>query len=413
MVTASLGTIAAQDDEIVLTFANWVSAEEATRDNINLIIDQYEEANPNVTIENVPIPFNLIRTQLLTQSAGGNPPDIAQLSGPWPHELGGFGALLDLNELASDAFLADNYPGGLDAGTYDGALYAVPFGMSPHGLWWNKQLFAEAGLDPEQPPATMEELIEYATILRENLPDDSYPLGLDTSRIDYALTGFWPWILTYGGRPMYDGNYDFNNPEVQKAFEFLDMSVENNWTPQGDSILEARELMANGKIAMKLDGPYLVGIFRSLNSDLEGDAFFDTFGVAPVPVGIEGAEPVTLADIHQLGISSQTEHPEVAWDFIQFLISDERSVREYMVPQGIIPPLISQATDYPDVFDNPISQAYVESIIPSMIGGPYDPQYASSQQFIIEGMQEVSINRLAIEDALNQITNNVEIIYGQ
>jgi multiple sugar transport system substrate-binding protein len=413
LLLSTSAMVAAQDEPITLQFANWASAEESTRENINAVIAAFEADHPNVTIENVAIPYIEMRTQLLTQSAGGNPPDVMQLSGAWAHELGGFGALIDLNTLAEADFLADNYAGGLEAGTYNDALYAIPYGMSPHGLWWNKELFEQAGLDPEQPPQTMEELFEVAAVLRENLPEDVYPLGLDTSRIDYALTGFWPWILTYGGRPMYNGDYNFNTPEVQKAFEFLDMAVANNWTPTGANILEERELMANGRIAMKLDGPYLVGIFRSLNPALEGDAFYDTFGVTTVPVGVEGAAPVTLADIHQLGISTQTQHPELAWEFTRFLAESELSVRDYMVPLGMIPPLQSHVELYPDLFENPISRAYVDGIIESMVGGPYDPQYGASQQFVIEGMQMVSINRSPIEEALNRITTSLSLIYGQ
>ncbi|MFO7369739.1 MAG: extracellular solute-binding protein, partial [Bacteroidales bacterium] len=94
-----------------------------------------------------------MRQQLITMSAGGNPPDVAQLSGPWSQELGPLGVLRDLNEFITPTELADNWEGGLQAGAYDGKLYAIPFGLSPHGLWYNKKLLAQAGI--HSPPKTM------------------------------------------------------------------------------------------------------------------------------------------------------------------------------------------------------------------------------------------------------------------
>jgi len=334
------------------------------------------------------------------------------LNGAWPYELGGMGALLDLNTVASAEYLADNWEGGLQAGTYEGKLYAVPQGMTPHGLWWNKKLFEQAGLDPTQPPKTMDELNAVLKTLKEKLPSDVYAIGVDTTKIDYALTGFWPWILTTGARPMYNGDYDFTKPEVKQAFDWLQMVAKEGYTPLGQQIKEERELMAKDKIVMKLDGPYVVAILRSLNPALEGQAFFDTFAVATVPVGAGGV-PVTLADLHQIGISSQCKHPDIAWKFIEFFSGSDIAVKEYITYMGMIPPLKSAATKYADLLSDPVSQAYLNEILPSMIGGPYDPQYGAASQFVIQAMQEVAVAGAPVDASLQSLTQNLKILYRQ
>ncbi len=406
------GAAESSNGAVTLHFANWVSAEEATRKNIGDVIAAFQQQNPGVTVDNVAIPFDEMHQQLLIETAGGNPPEVMQLNGPWPAELGGLGALADLGKYADQAFLDDNWKGGLEAGTYNNVLYAVPFGLTPHGFWWNKKLFAQAGLDPNSPPATVDDLIQDIKVLKSKLPSDVYPIALDTTKIDYALTEFWPWILTYGGRPMYNGSYDFTTPEVRKAFQFLQTAAQNGWTPVGQQIKDERELMANGKVVMKLDGPYLVGILRSLNPNLAGQAFFDTFGVTTVPLGV-GDTPVTLADIHQLGMSAQAKQPRVAWKLIQFLVSSEISVKEYQVPYGLIPSLKSTVAKYPDLYANPVAQAYIKSVIPSMIGGPYDPQYGAAGQFIIRGMQQVAVGGGDLDQTLKDITSNLQTLYGK
>ena len=402
-----------EEEQIVLRFANWATAEEATRNIFMKAIDEFKETHPNVEIELIALPFDQVRPQLITMSAGGNPPDIVQLNGPWPHELGAMGVLRDLRELASDEYLADNYAGGLDAGVYDGALYAVPIGLTPHGLWWNKKLFEEAGLDPNSPPKTMEELNETMAVLKENLPEDVYPMGIDTSKTDYALTGFWPWMLTEGARPLYDGNYDFTDPATVKSFEWLKMVVDEGYSPVGQAIKEERELLAEGKLVMKIDGPYVSGIMRSLNSDYEGDGLYETFGVTSVPVGDNG-EAVTLADLHQIGISNQCQYPEVAWEFITFFNTNEVALEEYTMTSGLVPALKTQIEKYQDTpyLDNPISQAYINEVIPTMIGGPYDDNYGSASQFIIQAMQEVTIAGAEVEPTLQSLTGNIKTLYG-
>src|SRR3712207_9364838 len=79
------------------------------------------------------------------------------------------------------------YEGGLEAGEYQGKLYAAPLSLTPHAFWYNKDLMQQAGLDPEQPPKTMEELDEQMAQLKSELPQSTYPIGIDTTKIDYAL----------------------------------------------------------------------------------------------------------------------------------------------------------------------------------------------------------------------------------
>jgi len=191
------------------------------------------------------------------------------------------------------------------------------------------------------------------------------------------------------------------------------MIAEEGYTPLGLQIKEERELMAKGKIVMKLDGPYVAGIMRSLNPEFEGDALYETFGLTSVPVGDFG-QPVTLADLHQIGISTQCKYPEIAWEFIEFFNTNDVALEQYTMTSGLVPALKSEIEKYNDTpyLDNPISQAFINEVIPSMIGGPYDATYGSASQFIIQGMQEVAISGVPVETALEDVTANMKILYG-
>ncbi len=400
------------EEEIKLVFANWASAEEATRATLNAVIDEFTKLHPNVTFENLGIPFDQVREQLITMAAGGNSPDVMQLNGNWPFELGSMGALMDLNEIAEPEYLADNYEGGLGIGTYEGKLYAVPYALTSHGFWYNKDIMAAAGV--ESVPTTMDELMDACKKIKDALGAEGvYALGVDTTKIDYSLIGFIPWMWTFGATPLEDG-VNFNTPENKECFEWLREIVVEGYNPLGLQIKDLRTLMAEDKIAFKLDGPYCLGIMRSLNPELEGDAFFDKFGVTTTPMGDNVSSPQILADIHNLGISSQCENKEMAWEFIKFLASSDISITTYLLPMGAVLPLESQNTGpYSESFDNAVMKPFLEEVMPNMKAFPFGPKYTPASAFIINAMQEAVTTDKSIDDILADCEANLKLLYGE
>ena len=399
-------------EEIKLVFANWASAEEATRATLNAVIDEFIKIHPNVKIENLGIPFDQVGRQLITMAAGGNAPDVIQLNGNWPFELGSMGALMDLNEVAEPEYLADNYKGGLEIGTYEGKLYAVPYALTSHGFWYNKDIMAAAGI--ESVPATMDELMDACVKIKDKLGAGGvYALGVDTTKIDYSLIGFIPWMWTFGATPL-EGGVNFNTPENKKCFEWLREIVAKGYNPLGLQIKELRELTAKDKIAFKLDGPYCLGILRSLNTKLEGDAFFDKFGVTTTPKSDKVSSPQILADIHNLGISSQCKNKKMAWEFVKFLTSSDISITKYLLPMGCVLPLKSQNTGaYSKSFENPVMKSFLEEVMPNMKAFPFGPKYGSASQFIINAMQEAATTDKPIDDILANCEASLKLLYGE
>jgi multiple sugar transport system substrate-binding protein len=403
-------TTTTSEEKIKLVFANWASAEEATRETINAVMDEFIKLHPNVTFENLAIPYTMVRDQLITMAAGGNSPDVMQLNGNWPFELGSMGALMDLNEIAEPEYLADNYEGGLAIGTYEGKLYAVPYALTSHGFWYNKDIMVAAGI--KSVPKTMDELMDASKKIKDVLGAEGvYALGIDTTKIDYSLIGFIPWMWTFGATPL-EGGVNFNTPENKKAFEWLREIVKEEYNPVGLQIKDLRELMAKDKVAFKIDGPYCLGIFRSLNPELEGDVFFDKFGVTTTPMG-DVSSPQILADIHNLGISTQCDNKEMAWEFVKFLASSDISITTYLLPMGAVLPLKSKNTEYSSSFDNDVMKPFIEEVMPNMRAFPFGPKYGSASQFIISAMQETVTTDKSIDNILADCEANLKILYGE
>jgi multiple sugar transport system substrate-binding protein len=400
-----------------LKYANWASAESATKTQIDNAIQAFQSAN-NVKINNIPIPFDQMLQQLTTMTNGGNPPDVVELSGNWPYALGGSGALQPLNSFIG-SWRNDAFTNSFEVGTYKGNVYAVPFSISPHGFWYSKDLMTQAGLDATKPPTTMNQLMSMMTTLRSKMPSDAYPIGIDVSKTEYALVGFWPWIWTFGGNPMIDdgkGNVTINwaDDGTVAAFQWLQDLVKNKLTPPDQAIKAERELMANGKIAFKLDGPYLTGILGNTNPALNTvSAVNQHFGVTTTPVGTGQSAPVTAADIHNLGMSAQASNKDLAWKFIQYLTSNKSVLTNYLVTEGVFPHKsdVVPGGPYATLFSDPISLSFINNVIPTMRPPAYGPLFDTAASFVVTALQEIA-GGVPVKARLQQLTSEVKTIYS-
>ena len=411
------GGSTSSSNSTTLKYANWASAESATKTQIDQAIQDFQTQN-NAKINNIAIPFDQMLQQLTTMASGGNPPDVMELSGNWPYALGGGGALQPLNSFIG-SWRNDAFTNSFEVGTYKGNVYAVPFSISPHGFWYSKDLMTKAGLDATKPPTTIDELNTQMAQMRAKLPSDVYPIGIDISKTEYALVGFWPWIWTFGGNPMVDdgkGNVTINwaDDGTVAAFQWLQTAVKNRWTPPDQAIKAERELMANGKLVYKLDGPYLTGILGNTNPALNSvSAVNQHFGVTTTPVGPGQSGPVTCADIHNLGMSTQAANKDLAWKFIQYLTTNKKVLTNYLVTEGVFPHKSDVVTGgpYASLFSDEISKQFINSVIPTMRPPAYGPLYSQAATFVVTALQEIA-GGAAVKPRLTQLTNEVKTVYG-
>ncbi len=404
--------------ETSLNFTNWASAETATRDDIDKALQAFENQN-NVQVNNIGMPFDEVLTQLTTLIDASIALDVMELSGNWPYVLAGKGALANLGPFVPADWYDDAFPDSFVAGTYKEILYAVPFSITPHGFWYNKVLMSRAGLNPARPPRTISELNEAMTVLRARLPSGSYPLALDTSKTEYALTGFWPWIWTFGGAPMVDnGNgevtINWADDGTVAAFQWLQDAVRYKWTPPNLAIKAERGLMAEEAIAFKLDGPYLTGILASLNPAFSTSRQVnETFAVTTTPLGPGVMKPVTCADIHNLGIGSSSINKELAWKLIYFLTTSPAVITTFLIPEGGMLPRRSyniKSEFYRRYYADPISQVFINEIIPTMRPPAFGPRYSQAAMSIVAALQEIS-NGTPVKPCLLKLTSEVQSIY--
>ncbi len=302
--------------KITLEFWNYWDGKNA--EVLNTLIAEYQKQHPNVTINNVYIGWGELLPKLQTASAGGKMPDIAAVDLVWMPKLVRSGALIKLDPYIdqSGVDLKDFYPETLRVSQYQGAYYSLPVSTNNLELFYNKDMFRSAGLDPGKPPATWDELVTYA---RKLTKQDGSQWGMEVfTQPGEGLT--WQaqvYIWQTGADFLNTSNSApaFNSEGGEKAIGFLvDLIQKYKVSP-----LASWGLFGQGKAAMVMDGSWMVGIWSE-------SAPFD-WGTARVPIPADG-QPATNMGGEQIFIGKTTpEREAAAWDFIQWFTSTETQLK--------------------------------------------------------------------------------------
>lgn len=330
----------------------WGLASTEETKGLDATVAAFEARNPDVDVVLLSMGAGGMNPQkLMTSIAGDVPPDVIDQDrftiGDWASR----GAFRPLDDLIEQAGINpdDFYPACWNEAVYEGRVYAIPYGTDDRALYWNKALFREVGLDPERPPQTWEELLDDAVKLTAYRPDGSF------ERIGFIPNYGNSWLYLYswqnGGEFMSpDGRTcTLDNPYTIGALEWMVevydalKGAEAIGAFQSTFQTEALDPFYTGKVAMKIDGNWVLNLIARYAPDLD-------FGVAPAPVPaarlrgegrFKGQPPfITWSGGFSLAIPRGARHVEEAWRFIQWMTSLEgwlvlnEAQRAYNFSQG-------------------------------------------------------------------------------
>src|SRR5262245_46910703 len=130
---------------------------------VDRLVAMWNEKNPDRKIVLTYIPHAEMVAKLAQAIASGEVPDLMGLDLIYGPQFEAAGQLVDITDyFKDDPTLKTVSPGHMTVGTYDGRLYGVPLYADVSALFYNKDLFEQAGLDPNKPPTTLPETREYA-----------------------------------------------------------------------------------------------------------------------------------------------------------------------------------------------------------------------------------------------------------
>jgi multiple sugar transport system substrate-binding protein len=294
------------------------------------MIEAFQAKNPDITINRTYI----ARTEgtqadekLLTAIAGGAPPDVYKFDRFIVSQFAAQGFLTDLTDLASKAGIKaeDYFPFAWEEAVYKNKLYALPYDTDTRALWYNKDLFKEAGLDPEKPPQNITELEELADKLTQKDANGR------VTRWGYVPHSDQAWIYTYGFawkgefQDKASGRITTANPNVVESMQWLQTYANKLGVDNLDAFTAActgtqcdnqNDYFWTGQAAMVCSGDWKVSQAKRFKPD-------GNYGVVPFP-GPDGPAPdASWAGGWSWVIPSGAKNPEAAWRVISWVCGPE------------------------------------------------------------------------------------------
>ena len=315
-------------------------------DTIEALTADYVKANPDVKIDAIYAgSYNDAAAKAMTAARGGNAPQISVLLSTEMYTL------IDEDMIEPfDAYVSEEegkkwfgsfYPAFMENSQTGGKTWGIPFQRSTPVMYWNKEAFKEAGLDPEKAPANWDELVEFSKKLTKK--DASGNVTQWGVRIPSAGFPYWLFqgLSTPAGAILAnnEGNKtDFDNPKVAEALHFLvDLSKKH-------------KVMQEGSIAW---GPTPKAFFEREAAivwtttgnltNIRTNAPFD-FGVGFLPKKERWGAPTGGGNFYLFKDSSE-EEKKAAVDFVKWITAPEQAARWSIATGYVAPAAAAWETD--------------------------------------------------------------------
>ncbi len=349
---AAAGLVTAAQAQTEISFYYPVAVGGPITKIIDGLAADFEKENPGVKVKPIYAgTYQETIVKALTAHKSGEPPVTSVLLSTDMFTLIDEDAIVPIDSVATSAedraWLKSFFPAFMMNSQTGGKVWGVPFQRSTVVLYWNKELFKEAGLDPNKPPATWNEMLAYAQKLTKR--DGS---GNTTQwGIQVPSSGFPYWLFqgftTQNGVELMNAAGDttyYDKPEVIEALQFwVDLGRKHRVMPQG--VVEwgttPRDFFER-KIAM-------MWTTTGNLTNVKNNAKFD-FGVAMLPAGKRRGSPTGGGNFYVFK-KSTPQQQQAALRFIKWITSPERAA-QWGIDTGYV-------AVRPDAFETPTMKKYV------------------------------------------------------
>ncbi len=346
--------------DVDLQFYFPVAVGGAAANTIEELTAEYVAANEGVNIEAIYAgSYQDTVAKALTAARGGNAPQLSVILSVDMYTLYDEDLILSFDEFATTdedkAWLKSFYPAFMENSQIDGKTYGIPFQRSTPVLYWNKEAFKAAGLDPEHAPATWDEMVELGkklTVKDANGNVSQWGVRIPSSGFPYWL---FQGLTTENGAILATENgtkTNFDDPKVVEALEYLvDLSTEHKVMAPG--IIEwgaTPKAFFEGQTAM---------MWTSTGNltNVRKNAPFD-FGVAMLPANVRRGAPTGGGNFYLFKGSDEAETKQ-AFDFIKWITAPQQAAK-WSIATGYVAPS-------PATWDTEIMQQYTADFPPALV----------------------------------------------
>lgn len=303
------------------------------------LVKEFEEANPDVTVDVTAVPWDSAHDKFTTAIAAGETPDAAMVGTTWMGEFAGLGAL-------------DPTPPSIDSGAFfegawgttevDGTSYGVPWYVETRLVYYRTDLAEQAGWS--EPPTDWDGLKQMATDMQSKAGAE-YGIGLQAGG-----TGSWQTVMPFAwsnGAELTkdDGTaYNFDDPKTAEAVEYYQSFFTDGVADKNAPVQPTTEPdFVSGRVPMFISGPWMMSAVEAQG----GEGFADKYGVFQIPAAETSSSFVGGSN---LAVFEDSENRDSAWKLVEWLSEPETQVKWYDISTDL--PAVTAAWDDPALADD-------------------------------------------------------------
>ena len=309
--------VAAEPGRVTVTY--WRHYKDTEEAAMKALIRRFEERHPGVRVVLRTFPYDVYRTKVVATLSAGEGPDIINIHNSWIYGYVRSGLILPVPpEVLDRRQLKRDFFPMMSSFTSLGTPYAVPLGAGNLALYYNRTLFRQAGLDPDRPPRTWDELAAMAGKIALRRDGRLVRAGACIGRPEgqgwnYLVEG----VMRQAGVSLISPDLrsvGWNNPAGVAALDWFTSFITRQ---QVYSVMlpEQLDTFRLGLAGMTVDGPFAMGQLKNMAPDLD-------YGIAPLPVG-----PKKIRANHgsawgnAVTRKATVEVQKAAWSFIRYIAS--------------------------------------------------------------------------------------------
>lgn len=322
LAAGSISQALAQEP-VKLTMYYPVAVGGALTEVVDGLVSDFEAEHPEIDVEAIYAGnYDDTRVRAMSAIEAGDTPQLSVLFSIDLYELLEQDAIVPFDAIVETdeerEWLDSFYPGLMENGRLDGKTYGIPFQRSTIVMYWNKDAFEAAGLDPEQPPETWDEMAQMAATVREASDDERW--GVMIPSTGYAYWMFQALAFQNGHKLMSDDGTEvyFNDPAAIEALEYwVALAAEHDAMPDGT--IEWGTLRQNFLEQSTAMMWHSTGNLTAVRNAADFD-----FGVAMLPQHTQYGSPTGGGNFYVFKDTSDDEK-RAAMTFIRWMTAPERA----------------------------------------------------------------------------------------
>jgi len=401
LVFAASSMVVAAGEKLTVWVGGHVVEEE---DTWKEIISDFTKQT-GIEVEYQLIGFEVYYDKLVAAYSAGQGPDVcfADLGG-WVPTFAAQGWLEPLDDrLATSDATEQIWPNLWPTVTYEGKRYGLPWYTDCRLLLYNTKMFTDAGLDPQKPPVTWDDLLATA----QKLTDESkkiYGYGVTGAKSETATLAYMIYLYGAGGEFLTEdySKAAFNTPEGLEALKFYtDLFVQYKVSPPGTLSYtedDYRTMMAQNKVAMAIGGPWSFPLIEMANPEIKGNYAVAIHPYKTTPASVLGG----WASV----ISKTSTQKDAAWKFVDFITSYDVWMKWVEENGGPMPTRQDVCKDAPTFQADPKWQVIFETFPYAKVRPPI-PQYPQISDQIQTMIQNVLSGQDTAENAIQKAEEEV------